>query len=151
MNRNAYVSWYQTFYLLGFTYSHNHCFSIFLIVREHAKCYLRFLGHQGIGSKFGYKYFSLHTVIFIFLKNMVYIGHMIEYTFIWLYEPSRVDHVSAYTNVFSSNCLGVLFSVTFVSSHSQTMFVDLDANMDCEVTLEEYMNEMSKKDAKART
>ena len=33
----------------------------------------------------------------------------------------------------------------------QTMFVDLDANMDCEVTLEEYMNEMAKKDTIART
>nr|XP_011432002.2 neo-calmodulin [Crassostrea gigas] len=36
-------------------------------------------------------------------------------------------------------------------SEIATMFVDLDANMDCEVTLEEYMNEMAKKDAKSRT
>ncbi|XP_062599685.1 uncharacterized protein LOC134261251 [Saccostrea cucullata] len=36
-------------------------------------------------------------------------------------------------------------------SEIATMFVDLDSNMDCEVTLEEYMDEMSKKDAKART
>ncbi|XP_061179744.1 uncharacterized protein LOC133188371 [Saccostrea echinata] len=41
----------------------------------------------------------------------------------------------------------------FIGKDSEiaTMFVDLDSNMDCEVTLEEYMDEMSKKDAKART